>query len=90
MPAALTFRKGGGIMPVKAYVLIEVTPGTSREVAAKAKAIEGVKSVSVVTGPHDVIALVEINDAKALGDLLITKLQKIEGVAGTMTDVVID
>ncbi len=77
-------------MSVKAYVLIEAAPGASREVAAKAKTIEGVKSVSVVTGPHDVIALIETTDAKALGDLLITKLQKIDGIAGTMTDVVID
>ncbi len=77
-------------MAVKAYVLIEAAPGASREVAAKAQKIDGVTSVSVVTGPHDVIALVETADAKALGDLLITKLQKIEGIAGTMTDVVID
>jgi DNA-binding Lrp family transcriptional regulator len=77
-------------MAVKAYVLIEADPGTSREVAAKAQKIDGVKSVSVVTGPHDVIVFVEAADAKALGDLLITKLQKIEGIAVTITDVVID
>jgi DNA-binding Lrp family transcriptional regulator len=73
-----------------AYILFEVTPGTSRDVAAKAQKIEGVRSVSVVTGPHDVIAVVETSSAKALGDLLITKLQQIEGVASTITDVVID
>jgi DNA-binding Lrp family transcriptional regulator len=77
-------------MAVKAYVLIEADWGASQEVAAQARQIDGVKSVSVVTGPHDVIALVEAADAKELGDLLITKLQKIKGVAGTMTDVVID
>ncbi len=52
--------------------------------------IDGVKSVSVVTGPHDVIAYVETTDPKALGDLLISKVQKIDGIAGTLTDVVID
>jgi DNA-binding Lrp family transcriptional regulator len=77
-------------MSVKAYVLIEVIPGVSRDVAARAQKIDGVKSVSVVTGPHDVIALVEAADAKALGDILITKLQKIDGIATTITDVVID
>ncbi len=67
--------------------------GRSRRVAGgrgKAQKIDGVRSVSVVTGPHDVIAVVETADAKALGDLLITKLQKIEGIASTITDVVID
>ncbi len=77
-------------MAVKAYILIEADPGSSREVAARAQKIEGVKSVAVVTGPHDVIAVVETTDAKALGDLLITKLQKIEGIVTTITDVVID
>ncbi len=77
-------------MAVKAYVLIEAAPGASREIAAKVKTIDGVKTVSVVTGPHDVIAVVETTDAKALGDLLITKLQKVDGIAGTITDVVID
>jgi DNA-binding Lrp family transcriptional regulator len=77
-------------MAVKAYVLIEADPGASREVAVRAQKIDGVKSVSVVTGPHDVIAVVETADAKALGDLLITKLQKIEGIVSTITDVVVD
>lgn len=77
-------------MGVRAYVLIETAPGASQDVAVKARKIEGVKSVSVVTGPHDVIVVAETPDAGALGELLISKLQKIEGVAGTMTDVVID
>ena len=77
-------------MAVKAFVLIGVAPGTSRDVAAKVQKIEGVRSVSVVTGPHDIIAVVEASDAKALGDILITRIQKIEAIAETMTDVVID
>lgn len=77
-------------MTIKAYVLIEADPGASRSVAAKARKIDGVRFVSVVTGPHDVIAVVEASDAKALGDILIKKIQKIVGVAGTITDVVID
>ncbi len=76
-------------MSVTAYVLIEAAPGASRDVAAKAQKIDGVKSMSVVTGPHDVIAVVEMTDAKALGDILITKIQKIDGIARTITDVVI-
>ncbi len=75
---------------MKAYVLIETDPGMSRDVAAQAQKIGGVTSASVVTGLHDVIALVEPADAKALGDLLITRLQKVEGIVSTDTDVVID
>jgi DNA-binding Lrp family transcriptional regulator len=43
-----------------------------------------------VTGPHDVIAYIETTDPKALGEILISQVQKIEGIAGTLTDVVID
>ncbi len=75
---------------MKAYVLFETDPGMSRDVAARAQKIGGITSASVVTGPHDVIALVETADAKALGDLLITRLQKVEGIVSTVTDVVID
>ncbi len=77
-------------MSVTAYVLIEAALGASRDVAAKAQKIDGVKSVSVVTGPHDVIAVVETTHVKALGDILITKIQKIDGIARTISAVVID
>lgn len=77
-------------MAVKAYVLVQATPGRSRDIAGKMQKIKGVKSVSVVTGPHDVIAYVETTDTRALGDLLIAKVQAIKGIAGTLTDVVID
>ena len=77
-------------MALKAYVLIEAAPGRSRDIAGHLQKIDGVRSVAVVTGPHDVIAYVETTDAKALGDLLIAKVQTIEGIAGTLTDVVLD
>ncbi len=77
-------------MSLKAYVLIQAAPGKSRDVAINMQKIKDVKSVSVVTGPHDVIAFIETRDASALGDLLITKVQKIRGIAGTLTDVVIN
>jgi DNA-binding Lrp family transcriptional regulator len=77
-------------MALKAYVLIEAAPGRSRDIAGRMQKIDGVRSVAVVTGPHDVIAYVETTDAKTLGDLLIAKVQTIEGITGTLTDVVLD
>ena len=77
-------------MALKAFVLIESEPGKSRDIAVQLKKIDGVHSVATVTGPHDVIAYVETADSRALGDLLIGKIQKIDGIAGTLTDVVID
>ena len=46
-------------MALKAYVLIEAAPGRSRDIAGHMQKIDGVRSVAVVTGPHDVIAYVD-------------------------------
>jgi DNA-binding Lrp family transcriptional regulator len=75
-------------MAVGAYVMIRTTPGTGYTVAKALKKIKGVSSVHSVTGPVDAIAMVEASDFKALGDLVVNKLQKIEGVRSTITCVI--
>lgn len=77
-------------MAISAYILIEASPGRSREIAKKVEKIEGVKTAHSVTGPYDVVAYAEVADSKTLGDLVLTKIQKVEGVVGTMTNVVVD
>ena len=76
-------------MSVKAYILANVEAGLGEDVIEALLAIEGVKSAHNVTGPYDVIAFVEVPDTGALGELVITKIQPIEGIAYTLTCVVI-
>jgi len=76
-------------MSVKAYILANVEAGLGEDVIEALSAIEGVKSAHNVTGPYDVIAFVEVPDADALGELVITKIQLIEGIDYTLTCVVI-
>ena len=76
-------------MPVSAYVLIQARPGKARAVAEAASGIEGVRSAHVVTGLYDVIARVEANDVVVLSDLVISKVQAIEGVERTYTAVAV-
>ena len=76
-------------MSVKAYILANVEAGMGEEVVETLSAIEGVKSAQNVTGPHDVIALVEVEDTAALGELVIAGIQLIDGVDYTLTCVVI-
>ena len=52
-------RVGGGLMTAKAFVLIETKVGNSKNVVNKLKELAGVKSTDAVTGPYDVIAVVE-------------------------------
>ena len=46
-------------MSTKAYILIETTVGKSRDVADALRSLQGVETVDAVTGPYDIIAIVE-------------------------------
>ena len=53
-----------------------------------AQAIEGfdgVKSVDAVTGPYDIIAVLDCPDLQAIGDLLTKHVHKIAGITRTVT-----
>ncbi len=51
--------------------------------------IPEVKVAAAVTGPHDIIALVEAADVAELGELATNKIQQAVGVASTLTCVVV-
>jgi len=44
----------------RAYILIECTVGRTKEVVTGLGRLKGMKSVETVTGPYDVIAIVEL------------------------------
>ena len=75
-------------MGIEAYILANVEAGMGEDVVETLSAIEGVKTAYNVTGPYDVIALVEVPDTAALGDLVINGIQLIDGVDYTLTCVV--
>jgi len=70
---------------MRAYVLINATSGRALEVARKIGKVPGVQSADAVTGQFDVIATCEAADIHAIGSLIVEKLQKVEGVARTVT-----
>ena len=72
-------------MSAKAFVLIETAVGKTREVVAKIKQLKGVKSVDPVTGPYDVIAIVESESLNDIGDLVTGKIHPIGGISRTVT-----
>ena len=77
-------------MAISAYIFVECAAGMAKDVARKIAEIEGVKSCHAITGPFDVIALVESSDVRTLGDFSVTKIQGIPGVIRTETNVIID
>ena len=72
-------------MATKAYILIETVIGESRQVAEALRAVPRVETASVVTGPYDVIAVVEAPDLSQMGDLLAGSIHSIAGIRRTIT-----
>lgn len=77
-------------MAISAYVFVECAAGMARDVAGKIAELEGVRSCHAITGPFDVIALVESPDVRTLGDFSVSKIQGIPGVIRTETNIIID
>ena len=69
----------------KAYILIETAVGKSRDVSAALQTLPGVTTVDPVTGPYDIIAVVEAQDLNAVGDLVTSQIHTIGGIGRTVT-----
>jgi DNA-binding Lrp family transcriptional regulator len=72
-------------MPVNAYVLVQTEVGKAAEVATQIAEIDGVVSAEDVTGPYDVIARAEARSVDELGKLVVSHIQRIEGITRTVT-----
>lgn len=72
-------------MTAKAFVLIETAVGRNKEVVAALGRLKGVKSVDAVTGPYDVIAVIEGEGLSVIGDLVTGKIHPIAGISRTVT-----
>ncbi|HLH67678.1 MAG TPA: Lrp/AsnC ligand binding domain-containing protein [Candidatus Dormibacteraeota bacterium] len=74
---------------MKAYVLINASPGRALEVAERLQEQEGISAADAITGEYDVIAVCEAPDVNAIGQLIVEKIQKVEGVFKTITCLVV-
>jgi DNA-binding Lrp family transcriptional regulator len=74
---------------ISAFVFVECTAGEVIQVARKVREIPGVVYAHATTGPYDVVALIETKDIQDVGELVIQRIQSIEGVIRTQTNMVI-
>jgi DNA-binding Lrp family transcriptional regulator len=70
---------------VSAYVLIQTEVGTAGQVASAVAEINGVQQAQPLTGPYDVIVRAEARSIDALGQLVVSRTQAINGVTRTLT-----
>lgn len=75
---------------VEAYILITSAIGKVREVSKKVGDLENVKTVRIVTGPFDLVTLVEAEDLSTLTNTVVGGIREIDGVVDTNTAIVVE
>ncbi len=75
---------------VRAYILIEMVAGHSRALVASLQGGASVVAVDRVTGPFDVVAILEGKDINAISDIVTSEIHSLEGVVRTTTCVCLD
>jgi DNA-binding Lrp family transcriptional regulator len=68
-------------MKRRAYVLIDAEKGQSSSVVIALSEKPGVLAADVVWGPHDVVAIVEVDDIDKLMHLIQSDISLIDGIA---------
>lgn len=75
---------------MKAFVLVNVRAGKSPVVLDAMRRIEAVEIVHACWGRPDIIALVDVKNERALSNLVMDKVQPINGIESTDTHIVIE
>jgi DNA-binding Lrp family transcriptional regulator len=74
---------------LSAYVLILTEVGKVAHVAQALNDLDGVESAEDITGPYDVIAMIQAPGLDQLGRLVVSRVQAVDGVTRTLTCTVI-
>jgi DNA-binding Lrp family transcriptional regulator len=75
---------------MRAYVLISARPGKVRGVVEAVSQLPGVKHADACWGVPDVFAYIDTGDERQLNELVIDKIQKLDGVERTETHIVVE
>jgi uncharacterized protein with GYD domain len=69
---------------MKAYVLITAEVGTSPRIQEELRKA-GIPQIDSVAGTYDLVAVLESDDPRAIGDMVMGTIQKTDGVLSTVT-----
>ena len=72
-------------MPIRAYLLIEASAGKGNAILESLKGLSATVQVDRVTGPYDVICVLESDDLDTLGEIVRGNVHNVDGVVRTMT-----
>ena len=80
----------GVSVAVHPYVLVLTEVGKAESVARAMRELDGVVTAHDVTGPYDVIVQVEAESIDRMGQMVVQKMQMIEGITRTLTCPIVD
>jgi DNA-binding Lrp family transcriptional regulator len=70
---------------LRAYVLIQTIPGRVEGILRALRRIPSVRTVDSVTGPYDIVALVEVSEIRDFSHLVAGSIGGLRGVTRTTT-----
>jgi hypothetical protein len=73
---------------VSAYVLVSVEPGKNQDVVAALRQVAGVTQAHACWGQPDIFAYIEVDDDRAMADMVLVTIHAIAGVRTTETHLV--
>jgi DNA-binding Lrp family transcriptional regulator len=76
-------------MSAKAYVLLRTSPGLTEAVARSLRAGKAVQSVEMVTGPYDLVAVLEAETANQILTAVMRDIRPAAGIRDTLTCLVV-
>jgi DNA-binding Lrp family transcriptional regulator len=76
-------------MAAKAYILIRTAPGLTKSIHSALRISSAVQSVEMITGPYDLIAVMEAADTNKLLGMIMNDIRPAAGVRDTLTCLVV-
>ena len=72
-------------MSTRAFILIETSVGRTKDVVAALRSVHEIASVDAVTGPYDIIAVIEASDLNSVGNAVTSRVHVVPGIVRTVT-----
>jgi len=69
----------------RAYVLIEAEAGQVSSVISTLRDMPGVRAADPVTGPYDIVVVIETADQRDIGRLVMNEIHAVGGIKRTIT-----
>ncbi len=72
-------------MVATAFVLVNVKMGRARDVYSQMQEVGNIQNLDGITGPYDIVAVVQGSDFNEIARVVIDEIQPIDGVSATIT-----